>query len=570
MTVRWARSVVGVFTLAMFAGPVAATTCQDICPGTGNCTITSAAVVTPGSVVDCSGRNITVSGYGEIDVTDGLVTLKANNLTIGGGRPITAYRTQPGVPFGMVIQVTGTLDMPGRLVASSDWGGGSISVDAAGDVLMTPAAGIAIEANGTSTDAPGGTIEINSGRHVLIQESVSARGANNANSVATGGTVSITAAGNITISALIDVYGREADAGRISLTALGTVDVSGNPLANPDTVLCSDPNRTGKIETQPNGQLMAEGGYYEGNGGNIELFAREIVIGAAVSAQGGRFVTGGLSEGGSVLLEAGRCGIQINNDINVTSGEGGAGVSGGSIAAFAQGYDYDANGLPTAKAGDITVAANKVLTTKSDANGGDGGDIVLRAARSLSIGNNALLDARGNDPGRGAAVTLDACDVTINSGAQVDVRGYDGGAIHLVGRRTLVVATSATARFKATGTTASGGTDGSVNLEYARLGRCSTDITVACEVSTCPSPLLCSNLPTRTCTIDTDCNNGCETGICSKLCSNLPTRPCTSDATCTGCATGSCLVNPDTGGTTTQFSPAPPMYERNISLETCP
>lgn len=53
-------------------------------------------------------------------------------------------------------------------------------------------------------------------------------------------------------------------------------------------------------------------------------------------------------------------------------------------------------------------------------------------------------------------------------------------------------------------------------------------------------------------------------------CSNDATRHCITAADCTvGCNTGQCLnVNPDTGGTTAQFSPAPTFIE-DPSLIAC-
>jgi hypothetical protein len=137
------------YTCTIVCAPTATEcSCSD---GVGACEITTEQNVAAGAVIDCEGRDVELEGgNGFIRVTDGIVALHARNLTINGQRGITASSTSDDA-FGIDIELTGNLDMPGFLRANGDSGGGVVSVEAEGDILITQgeAGGLGITANGT-------------------------------------------------------------------------------------------------------------------------------------------------------------------------------------------------------------------------------------------------------------------------------------------------------------------------------------------------------------------------------------------------------------------------------------
>jgi hypothetical protein len=477
-------------------------------------------------VIDCSGRDVHIKGgNGRIEVLNGIVTLRARDLRIEEQRSIQAHRDQSGGPFGMRIELTGRLDVLGFLQAKSDYGGGSVAVQAAGDVAVGNAGGgQGINANATARNSPGGRIAIVSGGDVAIGDPVVADGSSL--DVGEGGEISIAAAGDITVGERLSVYGHDADAGTISLTT-----------------------ENGSIDVQ--GPLKAEGAGQEGNGGGIYLDGQQITVSALLSAQGGLGTGGALSTGGTVRLEAGSGGIILYDDVNVTGGEAGSGVDGGAFVVESR--------------GPVTIASGVDVNTKSDANGGDGGDVLIAAGAALTVGN-VTIDARGHwggtGEGTGARIDLSGCNVSIAPGAMLDARGYNGGAVSIAGRETLAVGAGSTVNVSG-----AGGEAGSIVLSYRFPGTCSGAPLQGCEVAACMPTGSCSNAPQTPCTTNANCTSGCSTGQCRRICSNDAYRSCTTNAHCTGCASGCTGPNPIT--TDAVFLPDPPTLEENRNLEPC-
>jgi hypothetical protein len=509
--------------------PPGSTDCACVDYDAGDeCVITTVQSMAAGALVDCSGEDIRLQD--QVEVSNGFVTVKARNLTIDTYRNISATRTSGETPFGIIIELSGQLDMTGVLRANSDSGGGAISVEAQGDILLPPYAGGSdgILANATAPGAPGGTIELVSGGNVVIDDPLIADGS--ADGVAEGGEILIRATGDITIRDRLSVFGHHSDGGVVTLTTEnGTVTVQDS--------------------------IKAEGGGTSGNGGEIHLTGKRVVLDAALSAQGGVGFAGGLGTGGSVQIDAGLTGIAFNADIDVTGGQAGSGLNGGAIVAESEGPIAIANGV--------------TLLTKSDANGGNGGDIVLESDSQLSIGT-ATLDARGDwvgvGQGEGAALRLRACQVSIASGAYLDARGHDGGAIAITGRETITISASSVID-----ASANGGDPGSVTLAYRVTGRCAASPAEGCDVAQCQGT--CSNNATLACTSNANCTDGCGTGQClfPGKCSDDANAACSTVNDCTGCSTGSCTANanPDTGGTTAQFHPSPPQLLEAFNLAPC-
>jgi hypothetical protein len=270
-----------------------------------------------------------------------------------------------------------------------------------------------------------------------------------------------------------------------------------------------------------------------------------------------------------VQISAGDCGVALNDDIDVSGGEGGSGLSGGAIVVES--------------AGDVAIEASALLNTRADANGGDGGGILVTANGDLTIGSGATLDARGHTAGggegSGAPIDLRGCNLSIAANVTIDASGYEGGSIELTGREQVGIASSAS--IHATGPT--NDDDGVITLRSppgacAHDGdlRCGTnsDCEHGCTSGTCqsqPPPGVCDNNPLTSCTSNANCGSGCSTGQCLLgKCSNDATVRCNTDAMCEnlGCQSASCNHSYDTGGTTAQFDP-PVQIDEDAGLGTC-
>lgn len=533
------------------------------------CVFGTIQTIPAGGTVDCAGVDIRITGNsGRIEVYDGFVTVRAHDLRIDGDQAIRAFRSEDnGIPFGATVELTGAADIRGRVEANSDSGGGKVRITTEGDMLFpyTVGGAVAVEARGTHANAPGGEIELVSGGSIVIGDAIFADTPEGAyTGIAEGGDVDIRAAGAVTVSAKIKVFGREAQAGSVRITSEGRIGANGLPLENPQAVACSSADQTGKIVVDAD--ILAEGGSKNGHGGEIELNARRVDLNDKLSAQGGLNVGGGLSEGGSVQIAAGDCGVGLNDDIDVTGGEGGSGLSGGAIVIESS--------------GDVAVAAGALLNTRSDANGGDGGAIMISSEGDLTIGAGATLDARGNTDGggegSGASIDLRGCVLSMGSSVTIDASGYEGGTIELTGRDQITVATSAV--IHATGPT--NNDDGEIVLRHPP-GRCAHDASLGCSTNaecehgctsgTCqsqPPPGACDNNPNTSCTSNANCGSGCSSGKCLLgRCTNDTTVRCDSSTMCEdlGCQSGTCNACYDTGGTTAQFDP-PAVREEDAGL----
>ncbi len=442
-------------------------TCVDANPADACIITTIQDDAAPGAVIDCTGVDIVVKN--RVTVANGFMTLRADDLTVHTNR-IEATRTQNGVAFGMILELSGTLDVIGLLEASSNTGGGTIEVLALGDIVIRDD-GTGIVAKGTSANSDGGQVFLASGRDIQLLGDIDLDGS--AQGYTRGGRLSVDAERDVIVRTQISAAGRNVEGGDVDLVA-----------------------RTGSLDVQSCGScyLKVEGAGPDGDGGSIFVSADEVVLSAPISAQGGVGTGGGESAGGSLSVRAGNGGLALAGDVDVTSGAGGS----GSIDATS--------------AGDLSVANGVDLITKCDANGGDGGDVRLSAGGQLSIGD-ALIDARGDwgglyEEGFGAAIDLEGCTVAIGSGAVIDARGFDGGDVTVTARGALTV--SATSTIDAS---SAGGNEGSIMLEYRTDGRCSGGMLAGCEPDHCTVGGTCADASTVSCTVDGDCDP-CAAGQC--------------------------------------------------------
>lgn len=442
-----------------------ATTCGEICPGTGACSFNDLRAVTAGSVLDCSGRDITIEGLGNLKVVDGSLTLIARNLTVDGttaaSGTITAVEGPLGIPGTLNLQLTGWLNLAGKLRANGTKRGGIIKLYAQGNITLTDIGSDGIEALGTSLTAEGGQIYVNTEGSLAISDPILADGGGGAD--AAGGRIDIHANGNITTDTdgHISAYGRGGGGGEISVSAKGNV------------VLYE--------------HLKAEGIGSAGDGGSVFVTAGQgITVANEISVMGGVGVSNATAVAGSVELTAGCGGVALNSSIRATGGQISAGDNGGSIAIQS--------------GGPITVSAGVTLDAHALSADGDGGAIDLAADSLITVAGTAVLNASGGSTsGTGGAVLVRGCRLNVASGATLNATGFNGGDVRLgstklpsTGTSPLVVSSSA--QVHAAGATA--GTAGFIGVMPIRMksGACSNN---------------------GDCQLNTDCTHGCETGTCS-------------------------------------------------------
>lgn len=449
------------------------TSCATICDSgstSTHCQITSCKKISPGATLDCGTKDVSIQGsLGRLRVEDGVVTLKAHNLSVGvpdyTTNPTTnrveAIRTSGSTDgYGIAIELSGNYFSRGYLKAQGK-GGGSVHLLVEGDVDVH-AAGDGILADGTGTDSPGGEIVIRSGGSILLNSSLLANSGGSGSAL--GGRIEVHAAGSVsggTSGSRISANGR-AEEGEVG--GGGTILLS----AGTDLTLVR--------------VIEAEGGLPYGDGGEVHLEGDSIVINddaylttpATISARGGVGASGGKAAGGLVTMTAGPGGISIGENsaviLNMTGGASGAGQDAGALIATSDG----------------PIVLDEVLVdAKSNHAGGDGGSISLTAAGSLTIGAATTLDARGRTvnsaEGVGDEIRLAGCTVTITPGATLRTNGYEGGPISIVAREALY----AGGTYNSSGT----GPDGDVpiRLVVRWRGVCSTNWSKKCADSLdCP------------------------------------------------------------------------------------
>jgi hypothetical protein len=466
-----------VVALSLQGLPAAAATlpCTTICTGSsGACNVSGTKTITPGSTIDCSGRQVSVGSLATIKVEDGDLKLLADTLSVASSGVIKAVKVAGGGSLGIDIETTGAIAVYGNIQVDSSEGGGSIGIDAWGNVTIGNDGDKGLEASGTSGGAAGGDIEVVSGGTIDIQNPVRAESATSGDGMV-GGQITLQAALDIkvsTSSGKVFANGYKADAGTIQMTAGRDILLSNGA------------------------KLEANGRNTGGNGGGIYLTAaNKVDVGAGVTARGGVGVSGGDSSGGSLEIEAGCGGVRIASNLDLRGGEMGGGTDAGSLSIDTH--------------GDLTIESGILIDTHSVGGGGAGGDVYLKSGKKIELKSNVLLDVRGdtgdsNGDGRAGNVTLDGCQITTGAGAKIDARGLEGGIITLDSARDTEQVTSlfikGTSVFDTT-SSSSGMPHGTIRVAVAKeslTGTCSTD-------------------PNKPCSLDADCTVGCEPGNCDGL-----------------------------------------------------
>src|SRR4029453_7036630 len=344
---------------ALTACTAAQITAQDAgCPASGACSITQSFTVGDSCVLDFTGRAVTVSASGVLDVGPDRATLNAGSLTVApGGQIIGEEHCASGCPHRPSWTITsgGAVDVQksgltvGRISMGTDWTNAFITITAAGSVTISGQ----VQSSNTTNSANGGTVSITSSGGNIITNPGSTLAAKGGAGFASGGSITLNAAGRVSVAQSMDVSGGDLDAGLVEVTA-----------QQQDVVL--------------------NGGAGDGAGGG---WGAGVVVVAGASVQ----------PLGAMTLRGGGFGAS-GGDVGVTAGFGNLTI-GANILADAAAPNGAGRELHFSAAGTITVNSGVTVSAQGGGNDGPGGNIIMEAGRDVS--NSGTLNVSGGTGGGG-------------------------------------------------------------------------------------------------------------------------------------------------------------------------
>jgi hypothetical protein len=476
-------------------------------------------VTTGGCTFDLGGRALTIANPFEMTGTGFITFLNAGDVIITTGGKLKA-RGDFAAPTGTIqqggtidVESAGTITHYGTIDVYGD-SGGTVKLHAAGDVVLETGSAIRGLGDSVSNDtrlADGGSVDLTTtGGTIWIDGDVVL----NSQVQGEGGTLVLQAARDVNVHQAIDVSGGGGGGGSLTILAGDNISV-----------------------TEPLDASSDGGG---GPGGDVVLDAGEDSLGGVVA--GGTLTV----NGGNVQLDG--SGLSANDDDggslkaladgNITFGSGTAVFASAGNSASGNGGSISIDG---GTAGDVSLQGT--ITASGGGNGGSGGLLSL-AGRNIGLYLNGDIALNGRDGGGtfsvtaagaytqwdqvlvngtittsgGGTTTVNACTLSMNGTGRIETTGAAaGGSITLTGSNQITMGTST--HVKATGL------NGAIELVTRSFGTCSNNGTIHCLS-------------------DADCTVGCSTGTCQN-------------------------INPDTGGTTAQFDPAPTFVE-DPTLGACP
>lgn len=458
-----ARAFLALLVLATVSHSALATTCTELCgSGGGACTLSGTITVTNGSVIDCSGRDLTLTASADLRVNDGSMTVKSRDLAVLNGGKIRARNVSGGV-LSVSIVTERDLSLWGRADAFGSGTGGFITMVVGRNFLIgnyTTTAGVRAYGDGANSD--GGGISIDVGGTAAIYGPIIATGA--AAGETLGGHVALNSAGALSIGAngRVDVSSNLGEAGDISIVSAAGVDVYG-------------------------AGLSADGTGGDGDGGDISISAGTTLnIGSPLSVRGGNGQLSSLGAGGTVSLRSGCGGVNVNAAINATSS--------GRV-------DIDADGS-------VLLGSSSRIQTEALNSDGSGGKVTVRnrsVTGAISTAAASSIRAYGNVNGRGGLISFHGCGISVASTTTLDAHGKLGGTVQLAASsRGTAAALQGGNLFVSSGATVNvaGGSGGFPG--------------VAQLVLRSPRSGTCSNIaPPQACVVNSTCVSGGSTGICN-------------------------------------------------------
>ena len=390
---------------------------------------------------------LTIDGGATLQLTTGVgapVTIEAASLTMGPNAQILGAPSSLAPNDGGTVSITVTgailLDAGAAIVVDAqDAGASEIDLTAGGTVTLAGKPGNTIlSARASSTDGDGGTINIDAGGDVTIDAALSAASGQQGG----GGTIWIgTTNAKVTVNAPLDASGGEFDGGCIDIesdldlatASVAKLSVDGGGLSGSGGQIILDSNVQGAVTIEGpisgkaagSNQNSSEGG---GDGGELDSFTTNgsVTVDAPVTLPGG---TGG-GGGGTVDIEPTGGDLLVNAPLSLPGS--GMGNCGGTATLGVSGTTNVS--LPSAPidvssdscgGGSVFLSADAVATVpgeiNADSNGTPvGGGLIILTAETLTVGGKVHAN------GGGGEVNLQACNLTLSAGGQTLATGPNG------------------------------------------------------------------------------------------------------------------------------------------------
>lgn len=393
-----------------FGAPCAGTGTKLCADGVGDCIIAVDCTVQSGLNLDLGSRKLVVAASKTLTVQDqGLLTVTANGVLLQPGAKIVAAGDGTGT---QVVVLTSSTDLTlgdGSLIdVSSAAGGGNVDLYAnAGPLNVT---GVIRANHGTGRDSDGGTITIEASGDVSIAgASAAAIDVTGGDRDGGGGIVTVISDnGQVTIAAPIDAHGGGFDGGDVEFdAATAVITTAAAPI-----------------------QIEAEGP--GGSGGSLDVNADgSITIGGNVVGTPQGDQDNGTGLGGDVDLEAGSGNIIVTAVIDMSGAEPDG--DAGTFTAVTDG-DVTISGKISvmttgdASGGDVTVAAGGAATMSSvvDSSGpffGGTADISAGTLAKLTGAGVLKVDGGTLPYGFAGEVSVQGCSVQLDPGTTISALG---------------------------------------------------------------------------------------------------------------------------------------------------
>jgi cysteine-rich repeat protein len=436
-------------------GTVRATAASD---STGGClTISAAGDALVGGTIRLAGGD-----GGELIVIAG--GLRGGNLTVQTGARLNAEATDREGGEGGNIEMTargdgqstGHVSVESNVQAlangasgASGGDGGCITIVAAGELTIAGAG--KFDATGGSPDGFAGEISMTAGRSLFVESPLVASGGG---TEGVGGEINLAAGHDLTLLRGANLSVNASDGGgsidlsvnQGELSVLSTVNASGGIRSgNGGEIRLRGASPTSDVIVA--GSLNADAGTgsgVTGQGGLVSVAAgNSLTVRGPTGTGAGRIQAQGV-QGGTVMLTTTRGDLRADGTLDAS----GLGTSslGGLLALSSGGELSITGGVLNAdgghRAGKIGVEASRRMLlsgTLTAAGPTSGGMIEVRTDGDLTV--TGTLNADGGDmPGGGMSeVSVEGCDVTVETGATLSARGNQG-RIGVTGRELISIA----------------------------------------------------------------------------------------------------------------------------------
>jgi hypothetical protein len=458
--------------IALGAGRGEATSASEVCSAADPCIVNRTINVSPGSVIDVRPRELRVVSGGTLQVSGagtGGMTLLAGQLTVQSGGTLDGSGSASIA--GRAIQCNADTITIAGAVRTDGTPPGTVTIESAGALTVAVTGTVSAKSlNGSEENGEDGGAVTLTGGTVDLAGQVSVRGPG----IAYGGSITVNATGNVTLTGSLDAAGGEGgDAtvaagagvhgqGNATVAASGSIDAralhAGGFGGEIDILAVGDGASTGNVTLR--GLLEATGSTGTsdtggGDGGTISLSADGNIINDVTAGGIDASGRGPDGEGGEITIEATKGTVVTKATLSVRStaiettggylevtGQGDVTI-GGKLDAAGGGYDGGSIDVESVT-GHVVVASTASIEASSVTGGGFGGDVTLLAGSDEAVGTSRLI--------------VDG-SITMDGSAAIDFGG-GGGTIDLAADASVAV----TGDLRANGAVG-GGFGGEVDVE---------------------------------------------------------------------------------------------------------